>query len=203
MNDLAPALTFGDITARPIRMRDVRVLERLLLENREWLQKWEASLPHVRGPLVGQFSVKQSVRNLISNARQGYGMPYLLEFRGEVVGQLSVSGIAGGSLGSATLGYWVTKNAAGHGVTPTAVALVTDYFFFARGLHRMEICIRPENAPSLRVVEKLAFRYEGLRERYIHIDGDWRDHKCFALVSEDVPEGVLTRWQRTLNTPLS
>ena len=59
----------------------------------------------------------------------------------------------------------------------------------------MEICIRPENAPSLRVVEKLGFRYEGLRRRYIHINGDWRDHFCFALVAEEVPEGVLRRWQ--------
>jgi ribosomal-protein-alanine N-acetyltransferase len=58
----------------------------------------------------------------------------------------------------------------------------------------MEICIRPENRASLRVVEKLGFRYEGLRRRFIHIDGDWRDHYCFALVREEVPEGVLQRW---------
>jgi ribosomal-protein-alanine N-acetyltransferase len=43
-------------------------------------------------------------------------------------------------------------------------------------------------------VQKLGFRYEGLRRRYIHIDGDWRDHYCFALVRDEVPEGVLTRW---------
>ena len=58
----------------------------------------------------------------------------------------------------------------------------------------MEICIRPENRASLRVVEKLGFRYEGLRRRYIHIDGDWRDHYAFALVREEVPMGVLERW---------
>ena len=58
----------------------------------------------------------------------------------------------------------------------------------------MEVCIRPENAPSLRVVEKLGFRYEGLRRRYIHINGMWRDHFCFALVAEEVPGGVLARW---------
>ena len=50
------------------------------------------------------------------------------------------------------------------------------------------------NAASLRVVEKLGFRYEGLRRRYIHINGDWRDHYAFALVREEVPEGVLARW---------
>jgi len=62
-------------------------------------------------------------------------------------------------------------------------------------LHRVEICIRPENGPSLRVVEKLGFRYEGRRDRYIHIDGDWRDHYCFGLVRDEVPQGVLARWR--------
>jgi ribosomal-protein-alanine N-acetyltransferase len=59
----------------------------------------------------------------------------------------------------------------------------------------MEICIRPENEPSLRVVEKLGFRYEGLRRRFIHINGDWRDHFCFALTVEELPQGVLRRWK--------
>jgi ribosomal-protein-alanine N-acetyltransferase len=45
----------------------------------------------------------------------------------------------------------------------------------------------------LRVVEKLGFRHEGLRPRFLHIDGDWRDHECFALNAEEVPEGM---WQR-------
>ena len=84
----------------------------------------------------------------------------------------------------------MSERYAGHGITPTCVALATDLCFEELGLHRMEICIRPENAASLRVVQKLGFRYEGLRRRYIHIDGDWRDHYAFALVREEVPEGV-------------
>jgi ribosomal-protein-alanine N-acetyltransferase len=89
----------------------------------------------------------------------------------------------------------VGERFAGKGLTPTAVALATDFCFYQLGLHRMEICIRPENAPSLRVVEKLGFRYEGLRRRYIHINGDWRDHFCFGLVSDELKNGVLQRWQ--------
>jgi ribosomal-protein-alanine N-acetyltransferase len=62
------------------------------------------------------------------------------------------------------------------------------------GLHRVEIAIRPENTASLRVVEKLGFRYEGLKERFIHINGDWRDHYIFALTFEEVPSGILNRY---------
>ena len=42
---------------------------------------------------------------------------------------------------------------------------------------------------------KLGFRPEGLRPRYLHIDGDWRDHLVFALNAEEVPEGLLRRWE--------
>jgi ribosomal-protein-alanine N-acetyltransferase len=180
----------GKSSIRPIRLRDARVLERELLDNRSWLRKWEATNPH--GPM--SFDVRSSIRSLQTNARAGLGLPFAIEYDGEFAGQLNVSGITYGSLSSATIGYWVSERFAGLGLTPTAVALASDYAFFQVGLHRMEICIRPENGPSLRVVEKLGFRYEGLRRRYIHINGDWRDHFCFALVAEELPTGVLRRW---------
>jgi len=190
MGTMIPSLTEGAVTIRPIRLRDTRALERELVDNRGWLRQWEATNPH--GPL--SFDVRASIRSLQSNARAGLGLPYAIEYNGEFAGQLNVSSISYGSLSSASIGYWVGERFAGHNVTPTAVALATDHCFFGIGLHRMEICIRPENAPSLRVVEKLGFRYEGLRRRYIHINGDWRDHFCFALTVDELPQGVLRRW---------
>jgi ribosomal-protein-alanine N-acetyltransferase len=191
MPSLIPTLRDGDIVIRPIRLKDARALERELLENRTWLRKWEATNPV--GPM--NFDVRASIRHLQSNARAGLGLPFVIEYRGELAGQLNVSSISYGSVSMATIGYWVSERFAGKGLTPTAVALATDHCFFTVGLHRMEICIRPENEPSLRVVEKLGFRYEGLRRRFIHINGDWRDHFCFALTVEEVPAGVLRRWK--------
>ncbi len=187
----APTLTDGAVTIRAVRVRDARKLERELMDNRSWLQKWEATSPH---GTVG-FDVRSSIRSLIANAKTGAGLPFVIEYDGEIAGQLNVSSIVWGSVSQASIGYWVAEKFAGKSITPTAVALATDYCFFQLGLHRIEICIRPENAPSLRVVEKLGFRYEGLRRRFIHIDGDWRDHFCFALVAEEMPVGVLRRWK--------
>lgn len=185
-----PTLSEGRTTIRPIRLRDAKILDRELSHNRSWLRKWEATNPH--GPM--SFDVRSSIRSLQQNARGGFGLPFVIEYDGELAGQLNVSSITYGSLSSATIGYWVSERFAGKGITPTAVALATDHCFFGVGLHRMEICIRPENEPSLRVVEKLGFRYEGLRRRYIHINGDWRDHFCFALTIDELPAGVLRRW---------
>lgn len=186
-----PTLFDGDLVMRQVRPRDARELERVLLEHRAWLQPWEATLPGG----TGRWDVKGSIRSLIEQSNAGETMPFVLTTDQRIVGQLTVSSIQHGAVSSATLGYWVAQTVAGRGFTPTAVALATDYCFQMLGLHRMEICIRPENDASLRVVEKLGFRHEGRRLRYIHIDGDWRDHDCFALVREEVPQGVLARWR--------
>lgn len=179
------------MTLRPIRLRDAKALERELMENRSWLRTWEATSPYA--PM--SFDTRASIRSLLTHSRTGSGLPFLVEYNGELAGQLNVSSITWGSLSSASIGYWVGEEFAGRSITPIAVALATDYCFGQLGLHRMEICIRPENAPSLRVVEKLGFRYEGLRRRFIHINGAWRDHFAFALVAEEVRGGVLRRWQ--------
>ncbi|GAA3658175.1 GNAT family N-acetyltransferase [Microbacterium marinilacus] len=189
MDGLAPR-QHGPISIRLVRPRDSRALQHELLTNRSWLRPWEATSPG--GP--ASLDMRGSIRRLLQQYRDGQGVPFVMEYEGDVAGQLNVWGVARGSLSSATIGYWVSERFAGRAITPTSVALATDVCFRELQLHRMEICIRPENAASLRVVQKLGFRYEGLRRRYIHIDGDWRDHYAFALTAEEVPDGVLRRW---------
>ncbi len=190
MAAIIPTLTEGRVSIRAIKPKDAKKLEEELMRNRSWLRQWEATAPQT----FVSFDTKAGIKNLLAHAKVGSGLPFAIEYDGELVGQLNVSGIVYGSLSSAQLGYWVAERVAGKGVTPTAVALATDYCLKSLGLHRMEICIRPENAASLRIVEKLGFRYEGLRRRYIHINGDWRDHFAFALTQEEIPAGVLSRW---------
>ena len=133
------------------------------------------------------------IRAMDRQRRQGSAVSFVVTVDSEVVGQLSYCDISGGALRAASIGYWVSQHVAGRGVTPTAVALAIDYAFGDLKLHRIEICIRPENTASLRVVEKLAMRYEGRRARYIHINGDWCDHESFAVTTEEVPHGMLAR----------
>ena len=190
--DMQSGHRHGPVELRLIRTKDARTLQQELLSNRAWLQPWEATIPN--GTAV--FDMRVGIRRLLQQHRDGVGYPFVMEYDGQIAGQLNIWGVSRGSLCSATIGYWVSERFAGHGITPTAVALATDAAFTEYGLHRMEICIRPENVRSIRVVEKLGFRYEGMRRRYIHIDGAWRDHYAYALTTEDVPQGVLSRWLR-------
>ena len=113
-------------------------------------------------------------------------LPFVIEVEGRLVGQLNVSNIVLGSFRSCTVGYWVAQGWPVAGSCrprwrspPTTRSAVV-------GLHRVEVNIRPENVASLAVVRKLGFRDEGLRPRMLHIDGDWRDHRSFALTTEDL-----------------
>jgi ribosomal-protein-alanine N-acetyltransferase len=189
---LSFALTHGDVKLRIAKMRDSKPLEKLILGNREWLRPWEATNPGA----PNSFDVRSQLRGLLRQLDDQSGMPFVIEVQGVVQGQLNVANIMYGSVSSAVIGYWVSPEIAGRGVAPTSVALVTDYLMNQVGLHRVEIDVRPENTASLRVIEKLGFRYEGIKQRYIHINGDWRDHYIFALTVEEVPEGILNRYLR-------
>jgi ribosomal-protein-alanine N-acetyltransferase len=192
-------LTDGPVTLRPLRLRDAPSWSEVRRRNVRWLAPWEATPPD--GPAAVQTSVATYLamwRRLRREAATGRALPFAITYDGELVGQLTVGGVSRGSLHSAHLGYWVDSRVAGRGIMPTAVALATDHCFWTAGLHRIEVNIRPENAASRRVVEKLGFREEGLRERYLHIDGGWRDHLSYALVREDVPGGLLARWHRRI-----
>ena len=185
----------GRIGLRPIRLRDAAAWREVRRVNVEWVRPWEATLPH--GEHDAPVRSAGMVRRLRAEAREGRGLPWVVTLDGALVGQVTVGGIARGSLLSGYIGYWIDSRVAGRGITPTAVAMATDHCFDALGLHRVEINIRPENTASLRVVDKLGFRPEGERERYLHIDGAWRDHLTFALCRDDVPGGVLARWRDT------
>jgi ribosomal-protein-alanine N-acetyltransferase len=49
------------------------------------------------------------------------------------------------------------------------------------------------------VVEKLGFTEVGYARGYLHIDGEWRDHRLFALTVEELEDGLLRRFRRTLD----
>jgi ribosomal-protein-alanine N-acetyltransferase len=187
-------LADGDVGLRPIRLRDRVEWRAARQRNADWLRPWDATAPG--GPAEQPPSFGHMVRGLTSEARAGRLMPFVLTYHGDLVGQVTVGGITWGSLRSAHIGYWVDRRVAGRGITPTGVALASDHLF-AIGLHRIEINIRPENTASLRVVEKLGFRPEGLRPRLLHIDGQWRDHLSFALTREEAGPGLLARWHQS------
>jgi ribosomal-protein-alanine N-acetyltransferase len=192
-------LAWGPVELTPLRRRDAAEWSRLRMANEDWLRPWEPSSPipwHIRHSPASYRVMRRAV---VRRARLGTSVPFAVRVEGRLAGQVTVDNVVRGALRSGYLGYWIDRAVAGRGMASLAVALVCDHAFGPVGLHRVQADIRPENGPSQRLVERLGFQREGLLRRYLDIDGDWRDHLAYGLLAEDVPGGVLTRWQA--NTP--
>ena len=179
-------LTAGYVSLRPPERRDAAAWSEARLRNEQWLKRWEPTSPSSWADRSSPGTWRTVVANHRRAARDATALPFVIVYRGRLVGQMNIGNIVQGVLQSGTAGYWVDSAVAGRGIAPTALALAIDHCFLAVGLHRIEVAIRPENAASLRVVEKLRLRREGAYERYLNIDGDWRDHIAFAITAEEV-----------------
>lgn len=113
-----------------------------------------------------------------------------------VVARVNVLNIVRGRFQSAALGYDAMDPWAGTGLFTDALRLVVDLALAPQpegfGLHRVEANVQPGNAASLRVLEKLGFRREGLIERMLYVPGPdgreaWRDHVHHAVTTEEWP----------------
>ena len=184
-------LRAGDVRLRPLKTSDARRWQQLRIENQEWLAEWEATspMPSVEPPPT----FRQSARRMIAEARKGRTMPFVVEYQGEFVGQINVSDITYGSLRGCHFGYWIDQNYADKGIMTTAAALVTDHLLSTLKLHRIEICVRPENVPSNRLAVRLGYRLEGVRPAFLHINHAWRDHNVYVIGPDDFQGSVLAR----------
>jgi ribosomal-protein-alanine N-acetyltransferase len=178
-------LAAGPVGLRPPRLRDGRAWSEARLRNEQWLSPWEPT-SHLGWADRHIMSAWPSILAALRKAgRNGTMLPFIVTYGDRLVGQMNVSNVVHGALRSCTVGYWIDSAVAGRGITPTALALVIDHCLTAAGLHRVEIDIRPENTASLRVVEKLGLRREAYYERFLNIDGAWRDHVAFSITAEE------------------
>jgi ribosomal-protein-alanine N-acetyltransferase len=90
-----------------------------------------------------------------------------------------------GPFRSAWLGYWIAADRQGRGLATAAVERVCRIARETVGLHRLEASTRPDNLASQRVLEKSGFEPIGMAPRYLHIGGEWRDHRLFQRILHD------------------
>lgn len=154
--------------------------------NEDWLLPWEpqraASQPDLTRDAAA-FTARCTARDRdrLADAAYAFGLFVDQRFAGEV----NLNNIIRGALQSGTVGYWIDSARAGQGYVAESVVVLSAFAFEQLQLHRLEVCIVPRNANSRRVMEKLAFRCEGLSERFLEIAGTWEDHLRYAITAEE------------------
>jgi ribosomal-protein-alanine N-acetyltransferase len=179
----------GAVALRPVRLRDAGAWSAIRTRDEKHLAPWEPTMPGGWARRNAPAEWPGRWLQLRSAARRGQALPFAVTLDGRFVGHVMVGNVLREPLLSAYVGYWVDSAVTGAGVITAAVALVIDHCFDMAGLHRLEATVRPENGPSIRVLEKLGFRQEGLFRRYLEIEGAWRDHLCYATTADEQPPG--------------
>ncbi|HEY7150248.1 MAG TPA: GNAT family N-acetyltransferase [Solirubrobacterales bacterium] len=87
-----------------------------------------------------------------------------------------------GDEGRCELGYWLVREARGHGVAARAVRMLSGWVFENLPVERIEIHAEPDNAPSRRVAERVGFRFEGVLRSYFVNKGVRRDAASYSLL---------------------
>ncbi|MGP3772465.1 GNAT family N-acetyltransferase [Streptomyces sp. SDT5-1] len=159
---------------------DARALAEAVVRNREFMAPWE---PY-------RAEEYYTEREQAARIAEPGGAMWLLFDRssvGRVVGRVALNGIHLGPLCSANLGYWVDAEYRGRGLVPAAVEEVCRAARDELGLHRVEAGTLVDNVASQRVLAKCGFVRYGLAPKYLHINGEWRDHVLFQRLLHDEP----------------
>ncbi|MCV6595789.1 MAG: GNAT family N-acetyltransferase [Mangrovicoccus sp.] len=169
---------------RPPQHSDFPHWSTLRRESAGFLQPWE---PNWAGDHLSRKAFTNRVYWAQRSIASGSAMPLLLTRAsdGVLLGAITLDNIRRGPAQAGTLGYWVGADHARQGYMREAIEALTHHAFSALDLSRIEAACLPENAASRGVLEKSGFKYEGVAQSYLQINGRWRNHVLYANLRLD------------------
>ncbi len=169
---------------RPPHHGDFRAWSDLRRDSADFLTPWEPQWA------PDHFS-RRAFANRVYWARraiaQGSAVPLFLIRREDeaLLGAITLDNIRRGPAQAGTLGYWIGACHARQGYMREAIGGVVHHAFERLDLSRLEAACLPENQPSRRLLERCGFKYEGVAQSYLQINGRWRTHVLYAALRAD------------------
>ena len=180
---------------RPVRLETERIVLRLpahsdfnawtalRVDSRAFLTPWE---PVWSSDHLTRKSFTNRVYWAARASHGGSALPlFLLRRDGVLLGAITLDNIRRGPAQTGTIGYWIGRPFARQGYMREAIGALVHHAFTALDLSRVEAACLPENAASRGVLEKSGFKYEGVAQSYLQINGRWRNHVLYANLRRD------------------
>jgi len=183
-----PVIRGGEVYMRYPRISDFAGWARLRQESREFLTPWE---PSWASDELTKGSFRRRIKRYQKETRHDSAYAFFV-FRNDddaLMGGCTLSNVRRGVTQCCALGYWIGERFSGQGYMRDAVRALIPFIFATLGLHRIEAACLPNNEPSKNLLVKSGFRQEGIARRYLQINGEWRDHVLFALLSDEAQIG--------------
>jgi [ribosomal protein S5]-alanine N-acetyltransferase len=172
------------MTLRPPMHADFRAWSALRQDSQEFLASWEPTwaVDHLsRKAFTNRvYWAQRSITN-------GNAVPLFLVRRQDdaLLGAITLAIIRRGPAQAGTTGYWIGQPFARNGYMKEAIEAVVHYAFRTLDLSRIEAGCLPENTPSRRLLEQCGYKYEGVAQSYLQINGRWRNHVLYANLRSD------------------
>ncbi|MEM8731512.1 MAG: GNAT family protein [Pseudomonadota bacterium] len=172
------------LSLRPPTHSDFRAWTSLRRESQDYLAPWEPTW-------APDHLTRKAFTNRVYWAQRsvasGSALPLFLFRRDDdvLVGAITLDNIRRGPSQAGTLGYWTGKPFARQGFMREAIGGVVHFAFTRLDLSRIEAACLPENAASRGLLENAGFKYEGVAQSYLQIDGRWRTHVLYASLRSD------------------
>ena len=164
--------------------RDFREWAKLRHESKAFLSPWE---PIWAPDHLSRASFTNRVYWSQRAVKNGNAVPLFVFHKeaGQLVGAITLDNIRRGPSQMGTIGYWVGQQYARQGFMSEAIIAMVAHAFGALDLSRVESACLPDNLASRGVLEKAGFKYEGVAQSYIQINGRWRNHVLYAALRGD------------------
>lgn len=178
------SLETARMTLRPPVHGDYNAWSAMRQDSEEFLASWEPTwaTDHLsRKAFTNRvYWAKRSIAN-------GNAVPLFLVRRDDnaLLGAITLDNIRRGPAQAGTTGYWIGQNYARKGYMKEAIEAVVHYAFNTLDLSRIEAGCLPENTPSRRLLEQCGYKYEGVAQSYLQINGRWRNHVLYANLRAD------------------
>ncbi len=172
------------MTLRPPAHADFRAWAALRQDSRDFLTQWEPTWAR-------EHLTRKAFTNRVYWAQRSIAnqtaVPLFLVRRSDdmLLGAITLDNIRRGPAQAGTTGYWIGQPFARQGFMKEAIDAVVHYAFRTLDLSRIEAGCLPENTPSRRLLEQCGYKYEGVAQSYLQIDGRWRNHVLYANLRAD------------------
>jgi len=172
------------MTLRAPLHSDYRQWTALRRESAEFLKPWE---PTWSPDHLTRKSFSNRVYWAQRSISNGSAVPLFLIRRDDnaLLGAITLDSIRRGPAQAGTCGYWIGQPFARAGYMREALTAMVHYAFTTLDLSRVESACLPENVASRGVLEKCGYKYEGVAQSYLQIDGRWRTHVLYANLHGD------------------
>jgi len=178
-------LTTFRLTLRPPQLPDQDQWRRVREKNKDFLQPLEPKW--TEDALTEDFFRRRYNRQKRDwETDRAYSFLIFRRNEEDLIGGINLNHICRGAAQHASLGYWLDESLQGQGYMAEAARAVIQYGFQSLHLVRINAFCLSENERSASLLLRLGFEEEGFAKNYLQINGRWRDHRLFGLVSEKI-----------------